>query len=305
MPTVGKSYGAERHGEDVTGTLDLEDVKEILETEDFGFTIPEEEQHLCPVPPFVRVCWGEEYGQPYSLRIFVAISELHLQKEINQWDAIAFVEKMGYVCYNNGETAWRKDRWGEHRPEPQQVSAGLPNGKGPMFHSWYYRLPPWMPGLVHEGEPGDYVGGTVALARKQKNEHTAKVREVWRAKEAAATAAALLLLPPPPPPPRPSSCTCHHEPATTLLLLLLLLQLTHPPPLSPKVKNFKDEITNLKEVQNKPNDPKIAELEAEIAKEEAEVAKWKEEIDSRIASCLEAIKLSPEEKLKIWGPDAK
>jgi len=246
MPTVGKSYGAERSAADeVTGTLDLEDVKEILESEDFGFTIPEEEQHLCPLPPYVRVCWGEEYGQAQSLRIFVAISELHLSKDINQWDVIDFVEKLGYVCYNTGETAWRKDRWGLHRPEPQKVSAGLPNGKGPMFHSWYYRLPPWMPGLVHEGEPGDYLNGTVALARKEKAKHTDKINKL------------------------------------------------------------KDEIHTIKVVEKKTNDPRIIDIEIEIANEEKEVAKWKEEIDTRIKSTLSKMKLTPEEKLKIWGPDAK
>ena len=39
-----------------------------------------------------------------------------------------------------------------------------------MFYSWYYRLPPWMPGLCLEGEDGDYIAGPIALKRKAKEE---------------------------------------------------------------------------------------------------------------------------------------
>ena len=43
---------------------------------------------------------------------------------------------------------------------------------GDRPHTQYMRMPPFLPGLVLEGEPGDYMGGPVALKRKlADNQH--------------------------------------------------------------------------------------------------------------------------------------
>jgi hypothetical protein len=81
------------------------------------------------------------------------------------------LQGLGYVSYNVPQ--WEEDRWWGEGIDvyPQKVSAGLAGGKGPMFYSWYYRLPPWMPGLALEGEDGDYNNGPLALKKKMQEEH--------------------------------------------------------------------------------------------------------------------------------------
>ena len=48
----------------------------------------------------------------------------------------------------------------------------FPHPLGDRPHTQYMRMPPFLPGLVLEGEPGDYMGGPVALKRKlADNQH--------------------------------------------------------------------------------------------------------------------------------------
>ena len=102
----------------------------------------------APTPPYVRLCYGEHHGEQDSIRLFTGLSEIHLQKELDLTEVHYMLQGLGYVSYNT--PSLEEDRWWGEGIDvyPQRVSAGLAGGKGPMFYSWFYRLPPWMPGLA-------------------------------------------------------------------------------------------------------------------------------------------------------------
>ena len=171
MPDWGKRFGLQkRAGVGYFGTYSLEEAKLCVTSEDFGYKIPDEERHLAPTPPYLRLCYGELHGAAESIRLFTGLSEIHLRKELDLKQVHYMVQGLGYVCYNL--PVWEEDRWWGEGIDvyPQKVGAGLPGGEGPTFYSWYYRLPPWMPGLCLEGEDGDYIAGPIALKRKAKEE---------------------------------------------------------------------------------------------------------------------------------------
>ena len=124
--------------------------------------------------PYVRLCYGELHGEQDSLRIFTGLSEIHLLKNLDLTEVHAMLQTLGYVsyCVPDGTTGVQPRWWGSGIDvHPQAVSAGLPGGKGPMFYSWHYRLPPWAPGLCLEGEDGDFANGPLALVKKRVNVH--------------------------------------------------------------------------------------------------------------------------------------
>lgn len=167
-PSWGKRFGLVRKTRvGAFGSLTTDEAKLCLTTEDFGWVLGEE----SPVPPYVRLCYGELHGEQESIRIFTGLSEIHLLKDLDVREVHYMLQGLGYVCYN--VPAYDEDRWWGPGIDcfPQKVSAGLPGGKGPMFYSWYYRLPPWMPGLVKEGEAGDYLNGPIALKIRQSQIH--------------------------------------------------------------------------------------------------------------------------------------
>ena len=171
MPDWGKRFGlVKKTGVGYFGTYTTEEAKLCITTEDFGYKIPDEELHLAPTPPYLRLCYGEQHGAQESIRIFTGLSEIHLLKDLDLKEVHYMIQALGYVCYNH--PVWEEDRWWGEGIDvyPQKVGAGLPGGEGPMFYSWYYRLPPWMPGLCLEGEDGDYISGPLALKRKAKEE---------------------------------------------------------------------------------------------------------------------------------------
>lgn len=180
-PTWGKRFGSvrkERVG--YFGSYTVEDAKLCLTTENFGWKLGEDAP-LAPYPPYVRLCYGELHGEQESIRIFTGMSEIHLLKDLDLRKVHYMLHGLGYVCYNTPH--WEEDRWWGEGIDcfPQRVSAGLPGGKGPMFYSWYYRLPPWMPGLVLEGEEGDYLNGPTALKIKAQQLH--RVMDAEKANE--------------------------------------------------------------------------------------------------------------------------
>lgn len=180
-PTWGKRFGSvrkERVG--YFGSYTVEDAKLCLTTENFGWKLGED-AHLAPFPPYIRLCYGELHGEQDSIRIFTGMSEIHLLKDLDLREVHYMLHGLGYVCYNTPH--WEEDRWWGEGIDcfPQRVSAGLPGGKGPMFYSWYYRLPPWMPGLVLEGEEGDHLNGPTALKIKAQQLH--RVMDAEKANE--------------------------------------------------------------------------------------------------------------------------
>ena len=170
-PTWGKKFGyVKKDRVGFFGSLTIEEAKLCLCTEDFGWKLGGD-AHLAPTPPYVRLCYGEHHGEQESIRIFTGLSEVHLLKDLDLREVHYMLQGLGYVSYN--VPMWEEDRWWGEGIDvyPQRVSAGLAGGKGPMFYSWYYRLPPWMPGLCLEGEDGDYMNGPLALKKKQLDEH--------------------------------------------------------------------------------------------------------------------------------------
>lgn len=168
VPSWGKRFGSVRKdGAGLFGGYTVEDAKLCLLSEDFGWVLDEPTQ----TPPYVRLCYGELHGEQDSIRLFTGLSEIHLLKDLDLRSVHYMLQGLGYVCYNTPN--WEEDRWWGPGIDcfPQKVSAGLPGGKGPMFYSWYYRLPPWMPGLVKEGEDGDYLNGPTALKIKAQQKH--------------------------------------------------------------------------------------------------------------------------------------
>ena len=173
-PTWGKRFG-EVHKPRVGrfGAFTTDDAKLCLLTEDFGWKLGED-KHLAPTPPYVRLCYGELHGEQDSLRIFTGLSEIHLLKNLDLTEVHAMLQTLGYVsyCVPDGTAGVQPRWWGSGIDvHPQAVSAGLPGGKGPMFYSWHYRLPPWAPGLCLEGEDGDFANGPLALVKKRVNVH--------------------------------------------------------------------------------------------------------------------------------------
>ncbi len=178
MPDWGKRFGlVKKAGIGYFGTYTIDDAKLCITTEDFGYKIPVEEEHLAPYPPYLRLCYGELHGDQDSIRIFTGLSEIHLLKDIDLKEVHYMIHGLGYVCYNH--PIWEEDRWWGEGIDvyPQKVGSGMPGNKGPIFYSWYYRLPPWMPGLCLEGEDGDYISGPLALKRKAKEERERIFRE--------------------------------------------------------------------------------------------------------------------------------
>lgn len=176
-PDWGKRFGlVKKTNVGFFGTYTIEEAKLCLTTEDFGFHLAED-AHMAPYPPLIRLCYGEHHGEQESIRIFTGLSELHLLKDLDLKECHYMIQSLGYVCYNH--PIWEEDRWWGEGIDvyPQKVGCGLPGGKGPIFYSWYYRLPPFMPGLVLEGEDGDYVSGPIALKRKAKDERERILRE--------------------------------------------------------------------------------------------------------------------------------
>jgi hypothetical protein len=171
-PDWGKRFGLVRKtGVGFFGAYTIEEAKLCLTTEDFGFKIPDHEKHLMPYAPVVRLCYGELHGEPESMRLFTGLSEIHMLKDADFKETHYMLHKLGYVCYNHPMNFGDDRYWGEGIDAyPQGVHCGMPGGKGPMFYSWYYRLPPWMPGLALEGEDGDYISGPIAMRRKAKEE---------------------------------------------------------------------------------------------------------------------------------------
>ena len=173
-PTWGKRFGEvckPRVGR--FGAFTVDDAKLCLLTEDFGWKLGED-SHLAPTPPYVRLCYGELHGEQDSLRIFTGLSEIHLLKNLDLTEVHAMLQSLGYVsyCVPDGSSNVQPRWWGAGIDvHPQAVSAGLPGGKGPMFYSWHYRLPPWAPGLCLEGEDGDFANGPLALVKKRVNVH--------------------------------------------------------------------------------------------------------------------------------------
>ena len=173
-PTWGKRFG-EVHKPRVGrfGAFTSDDAKLCLLTEDFGWKLGED-KHLAPTPPYVRLCYGELHGEQDSLRIFTGLSEIHLLKNLDLTEVHAMLQTLGYVsyCVPDGTAGVQPRWWGAGIDvHPQAVSAGLPGGKGPMFYSWHYRLPPWAPGLCLEGEDCDFANGPLALVKKRVNVH--------------------------------------------------------------------------------------------------------------------------------------
>lgn len=180
FPDWGKRFGLVKKPEvGYFGAFSLDEAQLCLTTEDFGFKIPDDEAALAPFPPLVRLCYGELHGEePESIRLFTGESEIHLLRDLELAAAHAMLQRLGYVCYNHPGTAEPERWWGEGVDLfPQKSGAGLPGGKGPTFYSWFYRLPPWMPGLVLEGEEGDPISGPIALKRKAAEEQSNRERE--------------------------------------------------------------------------------------------------------------------------------
>ena len=170
-PTWGKKFGyVKKDRVGFFGSFTVDEAKLCLCTEDFGWKLGDD-AGLAPTPPYVRLCYGEHHGEQESIRLFTGLSEVHLLKDLDLREVHYMLQGLGYVSYNVPQ--WEEDRWWGEGIDvyPQKVSAGLAGGKGPMFYSWYYRLPPWMPGLALEGEDGDYNNGPLALKKKMQEEH--------------------------------------------------------------------------------------------------------------------------------------
>ena len=83
------------------------------------------------------------------------------------------LQALGYVCYNVPQPT--EDRfWGEgidvYPTKVYRGDGGVVDNKtkGPMYYSWYYRLPPFVTGLALEGEEGDPLGGPEARLRQNR-----------------------------------------------------------------------------------------------------------------------------------------
>eukprot|EP00634_Sargassococcus_sp_CCMP2135_P016900 CAMPEP_0198649840 /NCGR_PEP_ID=MMETSP1467-20131203/4556_1 /TAXON_ID=1462469 /ORGANISM="unid. sp., Strain CCMP2135" /LENGTH=287 /DNA_ID=CAMNT_0044385647 /DNA_START=14 /DNA_END=877 /DNA_ORIENTATION=+ len=172
-PTWGKKFGRTTvEGVGDVGALTVEEAVLCLTTEDFGFRLGADADKAPYKAPYVRLCYGELHGEQASIRYFVGLSELHLLKDLDLRECHYALQRLGYVCYNSPENLDEERWWGPGiNACPHKVTAGVPGGKGPAFYSWYYRLPPWMPGLVLEGEDADYLNGPLALKLKARHEH--------------------------------------------------------------------------------------------------------------------------------------
>mmetsp|Transcript_21065 Transcript_21065/g.27308 ORF Transcript_21065/g.27308 Transcript_21065/m.27308 type:complete len:289 (+) Transcript_21065:42-908(+) len=177
-PNWGKRYGCVTvAGVGEVGAFDLEEAKLCLTTEDFGWELGADADK-APYPPYVRLCYGELHGEQDSIRLFTGKSEIHLLKELDLRQVHYMLAGLGYVCYNSPDNLDENRFWGPGVNNcPHIVTAGLPGGKGPCFYSWYFRLPPWMPGLVLAGEPGDYQNGPLARKLKSTEIHTHMTNE--------------------------------------------------------------------------------------------------------------------------------
>ena len=147
-PTWGKKFGyVKKDRVGFFGSFTVDEAKLCLTTEDFGWKLGED-AHLAPSPPYVRLCYGEHHGEQESIRLFTGLSEVHLLKDLDVREVHYMLQGLGYVSYNT--PTFEEDRWWGEGIDvyPQRVSAGLAGGKGPMFYSWFYRLPPWVPGLA-------------------------------------------------------------------------------------------------------------------------------------------------------------
>lgn len=169
-PQWGKRFGRVMKNQvGYVGTYTCAEAKLCLATEDFGFKLGEDAP-LAPTPPLVRLCYGEKLGECDSIRIFVGLSEIHLEHHEEIKDVHYTLQALGYVCYN--PQVFEEDRyWGEGIDGyPNKVYGGDHGGKGATFYSWYYRLPPFVTGLYLEGENGDPVDGAVAKLRQKKQD---------------------------------------------------------------------------------------------------------------------------------------
>ncbi|KAJ1463066.1 hypothetical protein M885DRAFT_504595 [Pelagophyceae sp. CCMP2097] len=170
-PDWGKKFGQVMKPQvGYFGAYTVDTAKLCLCTEDFGWKLGDD-AHLAPTPPYIRLCYGEHHGEQDSIRLFTGLSEIHLLKDLDLTEVHHMIQGLGYVSYNTPNE--EEDRWWGEGVDvfPQRVTAGLAGGKGPIFYSWFYRLPPWMPGLVLEGEAGDPLNGPLALKLRKKYEH--------------------------------------------------------------------------------------------------------------------------------------
>ena len=170
-PTWGKRFGLSVVvGVGEVGAFSLEEAKLCLTTEDFGWDLGGDGPKEAQGPPYVRLCYGELHGQQESIRFFTGLSEIHCLRDLDLRHCHSLLQSLGYLCYNSPENLDEDRYWGPGiNACPQKVTSG--DAKGPCFFSWYYRLPPWMPGLVLEGEDADYLNGPFALKLKERQHH--------------------------------------------------------------------------------------------------------------------------------------
>ena len=133
------------------GAFTTDDAKLCLLTEDFLAGSWGRIAHLAPTPPYVRLCYGEAPRRAGLARIFTGLSEIHLLKNLDldggpRHASNVRLRVLLRARRDIGRPAALVGCWRD--VHPQAVSAGLPGGKGPMFYSWHYRLPPWAPGFM-------------------------------------------------------------------------------------------------------------------------------------------------------------
>lgn len=172
-PTWGKKFGTKFvQTVGFVGTLTIDEAKECLLTEDFGWKLGDDEK--ISGPPLLSVCYGEDHGECESLVIYTGMSEIHVEIHQDHVALHAMIQSLGYVCYNIGPRALTDKYWGEGvhtSPEPSQDDPRPDGTRAPVKYSWFYRMPPYLEGLdcvlAVEGEEGDPFNGPTALKYKK------------------------------------------------------------------------------------------------------------------------------------------
>ena len=96
FPVWGKRFGlATRKRVGRVGVMTVEEAKECLEKESFGFRMTE----TTKVPPLIELRYGEVHNECSSVIIGAGLSELHLSHKENIQDVHYMLMGLGYVSY--------------------------------------------------------------------------------------------------------------------------------------------------------------------------------------------------------------